>query len=65
MINPTRGLKEGDPLSPFFYIYIFLFFMFAKGLSTIINRAEEESLIKSLPITRQGTMLTHLFFCRR
>ena len=55
-INPTRGLSQGDPLSPY------LFPLYVEGLSTALNRAEREQGITRLSVTRKGTKLNHLFF---
>ena len=56
LITPTRGLRQGDPLSP----YLFLFC--AKGLNAILNQASESGDIHGFPICRNGPKLTHLFF---
>jgi hypothetical protein len=55
-IKPTWGLRQGDPLSPYFFL------LCAEGLSTIIERTRREGLITALPVTRGGTRLSHLFF---
>jgi hypothetical protein len=55
-INPIRGLRHGDPLSPY------LFLLFVEGLCTTLNRVEREQEITGLPVTRGGTRLNHLFF---
>jgi hypothetical protein len=55
-ILPSRGLRQGDPLSPYFFL------LCAEGLSTIISRVEREARLTGLPITRGGTRLSHLFF---
>ena len=34
-ITPSRGIKQGDPLSPYLYL------LCAKGLSTLLRKAEE------------------------
>jgi hypothetical protein len=55
-ISPTRGIRQGDPLSPYFFL------LCGEGLSTLLNRAENEGRIMGLPITRGGTRFNHLFF---
>jgi exonuclease III len=55
-IKPTRGIRQGDPLSPY------LFLLCAEGLSSLLNLAEEENWVTGLPITRGGTRINHLFF---
>lgn len=52
----TRGLHQGDPLSPY------LFLLCAEGLSSIIQQMERVGHISGLPISRGGTKLSHLFF---
>jgi hypothetical protein len=55
-IVPTRGIRQGDPLSPYFFI------LCAEGLSALLHRAASERWITGFPITRGGTRLSHLFF---
>jgi hypothetical protein len=55
-IVPTRGIRQGDPLSPY------LFILCAEGLSTMLRRAELAGRITGLPIKRGGTRISHLFF---
>jgi ribonuclease HI len=55
-ITPTRGIRQGDPLSPY------LFILCAEGLSSLLQTAEANGYISGLPITRGGTRLNHLFF---
>lgn len=55
-IFPSRGLRQGDPLSPY------LFLLVAEGLSSLIVRVEEEGSIIGVPITVVGIRLSHLFF---
>ncbi|KAI9194942.1 hypothetical protein LWI28_010324 [Acer negundo] len=55
-IKPTRGLRQGDPLSPY------LFFVCVKGLSRLIVKAERRNDIGSFCCSRGGPKLTHLFF---
>ncbi|GMI72452.1 hypothetical protein HRI_000914500 [Hibiscus trionum] len=54
--RPTRGLWQGDPLSP----YLFLFC--AQGLSTLLHSAKANNTLKGVKVGRQGITLTHLFF---
>jgi hypothetical protein len=55
-IVPTRGIRQRDPLSPYFFI------LCAEGLSTMLRKAELDRRIMGLPITRGGTRISHLFF---
>jgi ribonuclease HI len=55
-IIPSRGLRQGDPLSPYFFI------LCAEGLSLALQRGEQSGGFTGLPITRGGTRLNHLFF---
>jgi hypothetical protein len=55
-IKPSRGIRQGDPLSPY------LFILCAEGLSSLLNKAEEEGRISGLSIARGGTKINHLFF---
>ena len=56
MIIPTRGLRQGDPLSP----YLFLFCV--EGLNALLRRAADVGQIHGFSISRRGPKLTHLFF---
>ena len=57
-INPSRGIRQGDPLSPYFFI------LCAEGLSSLLNQAEVDRSITGIPIPKGGTRINHLFFCR-
>jgi hypothetical protein len=50
-------IRPGDPLS------LYLFILCVKGLSSLIQKAEENRLITSVPITKgeRGIKLSHLF----
>ena len=48
MISPTRGIRQGDPLSP----YLFLFC--AEGLNSVLKRATDNGDIHDFSICRRG-----------
>ena len=54
--NASRGIRQGDPLSPY------LFLICAKGLSSLLQRADMERKIKGVAASMGGPRLTHLFF---
>jgi hypothetical protein len=54
--TPTRGLRQGDPLSPYLFLFV------ADGLSTLINRKVETSAMKELIICRNAPGISHLLF---
>ncbi|XP_024033517.1 uncharacterized protein LOC112095650 [Citrus clementina] len=55
-IVPSRGLRQGDHLSPY------LFIICAEGLSLLINHYESAGLLYGVRIARGAPSLTHLFF---
>lgn len=56
MISPTRGLRQGDPLSPY------LFILCAEGFSHLINRAVLQCRWSCCRISRGAPGISHLFF---
>ena len=56
LIRPSRGLRQGDPLSP----YLFLFCV--EGLNALFCNAASRGDIQGFFICRSGPKLTHLFF---
>ena len=55
-IFPTRGLRQGDLLSPF------LFLLCADGLSSLINEAVRSQGLSGISICRGCPLVSHLFF---
>jgi hypothetical protein len=55
-VKPTRGLRQGDPLSPY------LFLLCAEGLHSLIHRAKMTGHLKGVSISINGPKITHLFF---
>lgn len=56
VIVPSRGLRQGDPLSPYLFILVFDVF------SRLISYANSIGLIKGLTLAKDAPTLTHLFF---
>lgn len=52
----TRGLRRGDPISPF------LFLVCAKGFSTLLRDIEARNIIHGVKIARNVPAISHLFF---
>ncbi|XP_075665091.1 uncharacterized protein LOC142634702 [Castanea sativa] len=55
-IVPTRGIRQGDPLSPY------LFLLCSEGLSDFIEQAVNERYIKGFSLCKHGPKISHLFF---
>ena len=54
---PSRGLRQGDPLSP----YLFLFCV--EGFSTLLKKAQDENMLKKgVKFGSDGPHITHLLF---
>ena len=55
-IKPTRGLRQGNPLSPY------LFLLCAMGLQGLLKKAETNGDIRGVSICKNGPRVSHLFF---
>ena len=56
LIHQTRGIRYGDPLSPF------LFLLCMEGLNGLIKHAKRNGDIHRFSLCRRGPKLTHLLF---
>jgi len=54
--KPTRGIRQGDPLSPYLFILV------ANMLSTLIQQAITMGHLRGLKLNRWCPVLSHLFF---
>lgn len=56
MFKPSRGLMQGDPLSPY------LFVLCVELLAHLIEDCREDGRWKTLKAGRNGHIISHLFF---
>jgi hypothetical protein len=54
--KPERGLRQGDPLSPY------LFLLCAEGFSALLQQAEQEGRIAGVKIRHAAPSVSHLLF---
>ncbi|KAH1129370.1 hypothetical protein J1N35_000748 [Gossypium stocksii] len=54
--SPSRGLRQGDPLSPY------LFLLCVEGFSTLLHEANQKGLMRGTFIGRERLSINHLFF---
>jgi len=56
MIKPERGLRQGDPLSPY------LFLLCAEGFSALLSQAEGDGRLKGVKVCQRAPSVSHLLF---
>jgi hypothetical protein len=54
--SPTRGLRQGDPLSPFLFLFV------ADGLSALLQNEFDNGGISPLRVCRRAPGISHLLF---
>lgn len=55
-ITPQRGLRQGDPISPYLFILV------VDALSHLINKVVLDGRLQGFQLARGAPTLTHLFF---
>ena len=54
--TPTRGLRQGDPLSPYLFLFV------AEGLSSMLKGAENRGELQGVQVCRDAPSVSHLLF---
>ena len=55
-INPSRGICQGDPLSPY------LFLLCVEGLTSLLSKVEHDGCIHGVFVCRRAPKITNLMF---
>jgi hypothetical protein len=55
-IQPTRGLQQGDPLSPYLFLFV------ADGLSKNLQNEASNGAIQGVKVSRRAAEITQLLF---
>jgi hypothetical protein len=56
VFSPMRGLRQGDPLSPFLFLFV------ADGLSAVLQKEVESNGVTPLRVCRGSPGISHLLF---
>lgn len=54
-VKPSRGIRQGDPLSPF------LFLLCSEGLNGLINKVVIDGKMRNFSLYKNGLQISHLF----
>ncbi|KAL6194550.1 hypothetical protein ACLB2K_035632 [Fragaria x ananassa] len=54
--SPSRGLRQGDPISPYLFLFI------SEVFSSLIQKACEVGSLYGIKLSENGQTLSHLFF---
>lgn len=54
--QPSRGLRQGDPLSPYLFLFV------ADALSMLLQKGVQDNSIEELKISRHAPGISHLLF---
>ncbi|KAE8770008.1 retrotransposon protein [Hordeum vulgare] len=54
--SPTRGIQQGDPLSPFLFLFV------ADSLSSLLHVAGQQRGLEAIKICRRAPAISHLLF---
>uniref|UniRef100_A0A803PA42 Reverse transcriptase domain-containing protein n=1 Tax=Cannabis sativa TaxID=3483 RepID=A0A803PA42_CANSA len=55
-VIPSRGIRQGDPLSPY------LFLLCAEGFSSLLHQQERNNAIVGFKVARRAPAISHLLF---
>ncbi|XP_024190496.1 uncharacterized protein LOC112194497 [Rosa chinensis] len=55
-VVPTRGLRQGDPLSPY------LFLLRVEGFSALLQKKQSDGLLSGIEVFQDAPSVNHLFF---
>ena len=55
-ITPTRGLRQGDPLLPYLFLFV------TEGLHALFEEAKESGEIRGVSLCSAGPRISHLLF---